>query len=487
MTEAEELELLELENENAHAAQGAPPGALGAFAGGFRGEDRLSGLSGANVAEELGRGALPILFGTIGAAGGPAVSALGAAAGRAAQNAAQAAMTGQDLGVGGAMASPAIEGATQFLGGKVVQHGVAPAARALAKRAAGTIGGMAGEAFERLVARPAQVLSDWARDPDTAKEVGGVFKEAVKTNLKRAGEAYEAIIERALRGTGAAVPGQPSLPGMAPAAPPKFNLLDAVGGKLAKISDDFGFANPNRLTANVEGADVFRSINSKIQGLTEATAEDVYYLQRDLGTLARQYEGKPLGAALKRTRAAVMEHIGTALPEIGEANRLYATAKNLDDLAESFVNVENFPAKIAHAYRQNTSVKDAAESIASGIPAAREALEKMRDAIAGQAFAPAMASIPRTGLASGLGALGLGAAGMNPLALGGAVVAAPFMSPRVTGALVGGASRLGQYAMGPGAGPAALQRAYAGAGTAAAAPASQALMEAYHRRLLGGK
>lgn len=90
------------------------------YAGGLAGDENYAGLSIANVKEELGQATGPILGGFVGGFAGPGGVPLGAAAGRAAQSGLQAGMVGADIGAVKAVGEPALEAASQVIGGKVL-------------------------------------------------------------------------------------------------------------------------------------------------------------------------------------------------------------------------------------------------------------------------------------------------------------------------------------------------------------------------------
>lgn len=427
------------------------PGVAGSFMSGLGGKEQHQGFSLANIAEEVGQGAGPIVAGTVGAAKGAAVgmalggppgafiggvagAGLGSGAGRLAQTGLQNVAGAFGLGRGvtrteDALSEAGREGAAGALGaaaGPVLAKGATALGKEAVKRTAGVLGGISAESFERLVARPREVMKLFSTDKTVPAEAGEAFKSAIKENLNRAGQAYEDLIGKVVEG--------PKYQGQT------FNLMEAVGQKLAEVQNKFGYGMPGRFGGEGAESDVFNRLNTFIQSKQNATAKDLYYLQRDLGNITRDQKGSTLGAALGEVRDTIKDYLATNIAEIGEANQIYSKAKELDSIGEKFfANKADIVSSLKSADKRNTVMKDAAEKIANGIPEARKALEGLRDAIAGQEFGPVIAPPVRTGLTAGLGYL-LGTAPTS----GAALAAAPFLSPRVTGYMVGGAARASQ-------------------------------------------
>lgn len=479
LTEAEELELLELENENAKAMGARPPdpaprplglgvraltaaavpatllapGMVDRVGKSFLGIDQrpASGL-GETVADYVGREGLQtgasmgaqLLAGGVGP---QAALASGAAAGAA---------TGLQLGarslakkVGYDAAAPESIGQAAGEVGKVAaitgaaSMAIPPAVRLAGagireatKRTAGLISGVGGEAFERILARPKEVLKEIAEGPlEKSKEYAVAFKESIERNFDLAGQEYEEIIKRELLDN----------PAMNAAAGGKrFNLLKDMGRELADVQRDFGFGMPNRLGGAGAEADEFLRIKRMMDGMKNASAEELYYLQRDLGRIARDNKGTSLGASLSRVNEKMKDYLANRIPAIAKANEVYKPAKEMMVALEKQIDkIDDLPAKIKGAYERNTQFKDLIEKIAEGLPAARMALEGLRDSLAAKPFDVGIAQLPRTGLAAGVGATGVGAVTMNPVAIGTAAALSPFMFPRALAKLLAAGSKQG--------------------------------------------
>lgn len=333
--------------------------------------------------------------------------------------------------LGDAAGKVAAEAATTAAGSylipKAVQVGMA-GTREVVKRGAGVISGVTGDAFERIMARPKEVLKQIADGPvEKAKEYADAFKVAIEANFEKAGEKYDELIKTALT--------------QKMARGHRFDLLKGLGSDLAEIQKKYGFGLPNRV-GDADEAAQFLQVNRLIQGSKNATAEDLYYLQRDLGRMARAKRGTPLGSALSEIDQKVNQYIATRIPAVRKANEIYAPAKEMMVMLEKQIGkIDDLPGKISSAFRRNTEFKNAIEKVADAIPAAREALESLFDAQAARPFEPRLAPLPRTGLAAGVG---LGAAKVlsSPATMAAGAVTAPFLFPRTLAQLLAAGSRV---------------------------------------------
>ena len=327
-----------------------------------------------------------------------------------------------------------------------------PLRKELIKRTSGVIGGTAGEAFERLVQKPKEILAEIPKVADDAgrlKEFGQKFIQSIHNNFAQAQNAYDDLIRINLLEN-------PKYSKM------RFDLAGSVGDEMAQIQRKYGFGLPGRLGESGREADIFNKINSLIQSkkaITKTrlpkglgpdvpvmttkygpTADEIYYLQRDINGILKtpSLEGTPLQAALVEVDQSLQRYLKKRIPEIAKANDIYSKAAKLRQFATGTLErIEDFPTKVASAFRRNTAFKDKLEEVAKELPEARRSLEALRDSQAALSFAPKIAPMARTGLTAGLGALGLGAAGLNPLAMAGSAAIAPFASPRLTANIVG--------------------------------------------------
>lgn len=387
------------------------------------------------VGAAIGRGLLP---GVGGAAGG--IMAAGAAL-PSGPGAVGAAMLGS--GAGSAVGETARQGVVRFrdalehrkptpaaeAGKSIAKEGaigfatgaVPFAAKQVTKRLSGLLGNVGSDSFERLVERPREVL-DSISSGASAKEAGQHFIEAVKENLSRAGDAYEKLIDKV---TGSAYARQ------------RYDVARGIGDKVEKITEKYGYGMKGRIGKESTEASKFLKVSKALKGRS-VTAKELYYLQRDIGNMARDAGDTTLGSALGEVKSEIRTFLGGKIKEVGQANKIYSKAKGLADLADKrFANRMNLPQDIKNAYRSDSKLKDFANKIADEVPKARKELENLLDAKAAEDFAAPLAPLPRTGLAAGVGALGLRAAEGNPLATGAAVLTAPFLSPRLTAEAVG--------------------------------------------------
>lgn len=388
----------------------------GAFTGGFMGQERETGYTNPrNIAEEVGQIAGPLVGGIVGAPGGPLGIGLGAAAGRAAQTAIQAG-GGRDVSIPSAIGEPVLEGALNLAGAKyapvTAQAAVNVAGPAL-KTAASTFSGVASDLIERAVKRPLQVLAQ--RGEEAVPVAADALRQGMQSILGTASTMYDDVIQKVLSG-GKYGEGW------------RFPLSDSLQDTFAKVSKEFGFGQPNRFGPAAGEQEIFNSIVNRAIDIGQASAEQVYYFQRDLNAKIAQHVKTPLGAALRDVRDKLRSELGTSVPEIGEANKIYARLKPLEDLAEKFADRQNIASFVRQAAKDK-SLRTAGEleAIAQEFPVVAQGLETLNDAIAGSALSPGLPpSLVRTGLTGSL-VYGLGA--VNP-----AVYATlPFYSPRLVG------------------------------------------------------
>lgn len=301
---------------------------------------------------------------------------------------------------------------------------------AIANRLKQTVGGLSKGALERISLRPKQVMSQLSRDAEAAPQLVDEFTSAVKENFNLVKEQYQTMVDTITE------------------APKyinsRFKLKDSsVAKDISSIQNDFGYGLPGRLGKSSSEGKKFLEVKKAVSELGDASARDIWLLQKDVNRLAGDNVGNQLGVALKRVQRSLRDFLGENIPEIREANKAYAKAASLDDAAAPILNAQNPRSRIKAALVNKTALRDKKilEEVSEEIPRAKKALDAVVDNLAGVEFDPLVARVPPTGLATGFGMLGFGAASGNPLALGSAAAMAPFASPR----LIGNAELFAQY------------------------------------------
>src|SRR3990167_1220292 len=171
----------------------------------------------------------------------------------------------------------AIAGAGALLIPPVIK-GVAGLGREVIKKTSGVLGNVAGEAFERMTARPKEVLNQMRNvidNPNQVKELGIEFKKAISDNFDQAGKAYQDIIKNQLLEN-------PKY------ADKTFNMFRSVGNDLANIQKKYGFGLPGRIGAGERKSRIFREINTAIQANKKVSAEEAYQIQADINRIIRE-------------------------------------------------------------------------------------------------------------------------------------------------------------------------------------------------------
>jgi hypothetical protein len=475
---------------DAVAEQPQEPGLAQTLGRGVLGVEEQAGLTVPNIAEELGQAAGPIAGSIIGAGGGPPGIAAGAALGRGAQlglQQAYAAGTGKGLipqeeilGSAGQLVTGQIPEAIQIgkigeeaianlIGAKYISPGIGKVAGGLKKfaftayeRASKVFSGIKPESIERLFARGGErVLSKISLAKESPGDYAEAFIGAIDANMDAAGKAYDNILGKAVRGKYVKMPF-------------KFKGLTS---KINSIKKKAGFEFEAAKEAGVkdvgaETLDAVARIAEKVK-----TGEGAYYTQKYINRLIRDSSGKEkasIRGALGRVLRIVQRDIGSKMPELKPANKIYRRAAQLTEKADKLIARKpgetgippkrDVPGIVAGIYRKRIPARKEVEEIARGIPDAADALEKMRDAIAGQAFEPLIGrSVLGILLASG--GIGGTALGGSPAMLAGTAMA----SPRLMGlAGAGGAALQRAYGQLAGRVPAAVPQAIAGRGVSEA-------------------
>lgn len=400
------------------------------------------------IAGEVGR-ILPATVGGIAGAGGGTVLGAGVGAipgagigGAAGESARQALVNARALVSGGEMASPgealgnvAASGLAQgagVVGGKVAGAALSKSKEFIkwaTKGAMKGIGGISDAATERILERPIEVFKAINLDPETAPRWALVFKKSIEAHIEKAGQAYHDLIEGIVRSSKKYGPGF------------KMNLQDGIGDDLAKIGNESGFSKAGRLV-EAEDSKKFMMVLRRANELKDASPEDVYFFQRDLNALSRDAKGTSLGVALGKVARATRKYLAKSIPEIREANKIYAEAMSVSDEAANLLSADNLTSKAASAFKNRTATRDKLLEIATKVPRAKRALEGMLDAKAGLEFAPKIRNIPQTGFlptaaigsAMAVSAHPLVSIPMSPLLA--------FLSPRLTGHGIVAASKV---------------------------------------------
>lgn len=347
-------------------------------------------------------------------------------------------MAGEGLGM---IAGPAIKAAGRGL----VNN---PIARA--------VGNYTKEGAERLLSRPKEVIAQMGEG--AVGEAAQAFKQGVSDNVRAAGDAYRGLIDKVI--------------GQNPKYGPGFrlNLQDGIGDDLARISKDYGYGQPGRLAE--EGSQSrFLDFLRKANELKDATADQVYYFQRDLNNAIRSSGDDTLKSALREVKSSTNKFLETRVPEIGQANKVYAEAMTLADDLSRVTNADDAARLIGAKMKGSSETRQAILDASERIPAVKQALEQLQDAQAGAQFNKGVPDIPRTGFGASL-TLGLNSV-FNPGAVALGTLGAAGVSPLATAYAVKGAQAVA------GAVPKATYRVIA---QPAAAAGSSALADQYMRR-----
>jgi len=410
------------------------------------------GFERGDVAEFAGAAGLETLGGTLGVPLGPGGVAAGAAAGKATHEAVRRGIGAfrpgtTDMGGGLEQVTGRVAGeaALQGLGAKylppitkAVGTGIAATGEFIGKKVlaplAASTAGLSNEAMEAMIQSPSTVIKHIGIKPEQIAGYAKAFQETVAENVRRAGNAYKEIIENQVRKNPAYLESF------------KSDFPRVMSDTLKKAREDFGYGIPGRFT-NEQEANTFNTLADHIgQKMRNPTAEELYFLQKDLNHLIKQNVGKPLGAAVKQVRTKLMGYLDDKIPEIKEANAIYRTAMELEEDLSKVTNADNAVTIIKSAFKNKTRTGDALLESADKIAGAREAIEGVLKGSAGKEFSPWIRSLPQTGFATGavggLGYLGATQPALLPLAI-------PALSPRAVGYGIAGAVK-GSAALGRG-------------------------------------
>jgi len=486
LSEAEELELLELENEEAMLSSGQAPGGDSGlrdapndpnFEIGMRtapvagaplspriegapgpSEDFVRGLTTnepvSSLAGGLGRAALPIAATATlplgaGAAGlgavaryGPAIgrAALGGAAGGAVRQTGvslQSAFSGQGgPTTGEVLGNVGLSAAEQGLG-QAGAFAIPPAAAAVGRGlvnnpVARALGGYTKEAASRLMARAEDVVSKLGNSdaiPESIRGAATSFKAALQENLELAGEKYRHLVNGALERSRASnqIVDLSDLNRAAREVDEAVNITSKEGNEVFA-----GFANRINEMAN-RGRDTISGGG--------ALGDEVYRLQRDLNFAIRENRtNSVLSMKLGRLKDSVNDVLQKNLPEIREANKIYRAANEISDDLDRITGADDTSRAILNKMRATGSdTRQAILDAAKELPAAQRALDELLDLDAARQFSKGMPDIPRTGFGATM-LFGLNQA-FNPAAVATGALALPGASPLATAYVVRGAQR----------------------------------------------
>lgn len=416
LTDLEELERLEAEE-----AAAAPP-AIGQEAGeprdplfvtnlptrlieaygrGLVGQERERGLSARNVAEELGRGAGPMIGAALGTPGGIPGMAAGAAIGRLAQTGYQdiASIAGSGAPIkspGEAIAEAGAEGAATVITSGALsgaaKYGL-PVAERLIEYGAKNLGAVSGAAVDFIRKNLGAVVRNMGKGPADEAAIADEIRQAVAKTVEAGEQEYRATIAGAVRGGAKYGPGF------------RLNLMDDIGDKVKPILDEFGFTGPGRLEGSAAAKQFNEFAIARLSTLKSATPEKVYFFQRDLNALARDNRGTMLGAAYGKLAREVRGYLAEHIPEIGAANAKYAAAKTLEEEAGKLTGADDLAKFVLRTVRnpRETLSGEALMTVAGKVPAVAQGVEDIQGIEAAQAFSPLFRGLPQTGYGAALG------------------------------------------------------------------------------------
>ncbi len=392
----------------------------------------------------VGKSGPAIAGGLLGMAAGPAGAALGAASGEAARRGAAEAITGGAAGttIAGNIAGPAFEATSQIAGAKVLPQ-VAKGAQYLAKETKvipfladtaqsiikgtgeniikpwlSSLSGMSEQAIQRFYDMPSTMAQYIKTTPADVAKAGKAFVGIIEQNTSNIGKAYESIIKGIMDKSGKYGPGF------------RLDLQAPLESAIVKARNEFGYGIPGRIGDEAEQK-IFDAFNQRAMQLGTATLEDAYFFQKDLTNAIRRNVGKPISAALGRIKSAVRETLDNSVPEIAEANAIYAQGMELADDLVRIAGSDTPDRAISAAMAKDSKTWDALKELADGVSGARIALEDFTNKQAGAQALKIVPKFGKTGFYPGAIMAG-GLAMSNDAVLTAGAASAPFLSPRLT-------------------------------------------------------
>jgi hypothetical protein len=442
------------------------PSMLQRFKAGFMEKDipQPKGFERGDVAEFMGRSGLETIGGAIGGAFGagiggvatpiaPATAAwgmgIGAGAGKAVHEGIRRGIgafspgsTDMSGGAEQVIGKVVGEGITQGLGGRYlppIAGKVIKGVGNIASSVAGGISGVSKQAMDAMVDSPSTVLKYIGTTAEDVATNAKAFVSAVEQNANRAGEAYRNIINGIVRSN------------QKYGADFKIDLASDLSPTIKQVQKDFGYGLPGRVPDKGE-SDLFQQFADRAGQLTNATVDDAYFFQRDLTNAIKLNKGKPISSALGQLKSVTMGKLSNSVPEIAEANKVYAHAMGLDDELSRVTNADNAVSIIQGAFKNKSNTRDAILRLADESAEVRKYLEGVMSGSAGKEFTPWLRDFPPTGFTAGVGAGGATAA-FNPSTIPFVLPLATMLSPRLVGygsAGVGAAKNVVRGNMGQG-------------------------------------
>jgi len=306
-------------------------------------------------------------------------------------------------------AAPYVAAGTRYLGGKVVD-----AAEGALQYGAKNLGGVPEWAIQN-VNRAGKFIG---AGPEVGDAIAAKARGAINTAVTGLKNAYAPLVKE----------------GVAEAGGKTFNLQERLGQRVLEIADEHGLMNTPGLRSS-PGNSTFWKFAGQVDGLQNASAEQVYAFQKQLNGLAAQHRGTPLGVAFVKLQGEVRTLLGQELEKVAQGNASYAAGKALEDESSRLVNSNDLINYVNRAYKNplSTGTKETLESVGQQVPEVADALGDAVGYQAGQAFTPVVRSLPQTGMGAGIGYVAGKAAGsilINPLALPGMIAGAASVSPR---------------------------------------------------------
>jgi hypothetical protein len=234
--------------------------------------------------------------------------------------------------------------------------------------------------------------------PDVGDAAGQAVKDAIEKTIADEKSIYGPAYKAAM--TNPAYEGK------------TFNLADSVGPEAAKIGEEHQFTGMSPRVGPSEGADVFNKHLNTVAGLTDATPQELWQVQKTIGNAAQNVrDSNPsLSTALGRLSDKVKEFAGQNIPEIAQANDSWASAKAIEKETAPLTDSKSVLDYIGRTYAKPESNTDRQllESASSMVPGLEQAINNVRGYNAGKDFSPIFRSLPQTGFIPGWARTALG-------------------------------------------------------------------------------
>lgn len=421
---------------------------------GFKGEkvETGKGIHAADVGQVIGRSGPAAVLGGIGAIAGPLGAGVGAAAGESIRRAGAALMTkNTDTNIVGNIGGPALEGASQYLGARylpgvltaigktapvqAVKSGIkamiSGTGENILKPGVSFLSSIDQPALQRIYDRPSEVFSKVGANTKDVADAAKAFVEVVDKNTAQFHQTYKNIIDGVLKGDTYG----PDF---------KISLSRPLGEVIDTTRKEFGYGVKGRVFDKAEQK-VFDTFANRAKDLGDASVEDVYYFQKDLNNISRKYAGEPIGAALGKIKTKVGEVLTKEIPEIKEANAIYAEGMEMVDDLSKLAKSDTPASAIRSAQRRQSMTWEKMLDLADKSAEARQVLDNFYDIEAAQQMTKIFPKMGKTGFAPGAIIAG-GIMAQSPMTLATGAAAAPFLSPRISGLATGALSKAGDVA-----------------------------------------